>query len=357
MEDLNWLISLLGIAVTLLISIDVILTVLHIDTEGPVAWVIFQSVWRVFQKLIRLFPRTRRTLVALAGPVMIVATFAVWIGIFVVGFALIYYPYIGLFRADEEFMLLGFYEALYFSGVTATVLGYGDITPVEGVLQIVSILQSALGFALLTGIVTYLINVVTGVSDRNALALRLWSENGQTGDGTNAVIRSLSCEKSSDLRLRLQTLLDIMYNVHQKIHQFPILNLFYRSKDPIYSPELMVRSAMQLSVAARVISADEQYRRLRAVSDELAEVTTMMMGIIASQHMMKKLRDQLDRPDPGEADERYLEQIVLTLGSNFPRLNLEDAGKDRRTLELVFRLCSFLDETDKLTGWRMDDTV
>lgn len=354
MDALSWLITLAGVIITLLALIDVFLTVLHVDTDGPVAWMVFLAIWKTIIGIVRAVPTARRSLVALAGPMMIVVTFSVWIGLFIVGFALIYWPHLELFRADNEFVLLGFMEALYFSGVTATVLGYGDLSPMHGSLQIVSFLQSGFGFALLTGIVTYLINVVSGVTDRNALALRLWAETGRTGDGTVAITRSLLHEESGDLRLRLQTLLDATHSIHQKMHQFPILDLFYRSRDPIYSPELMVQTAAQMAIAAQILSTDARHQRLNPVSKELGQVSTEIMELIASQHMSKELQHQLDDPAPEEEDRRLLRQIRRSLTDALPQLNLERAEENDRVLELIFRMRIFLDELDDLTGWRMD---
>lgn len=97
MGDLSWLIALIGIIVVLVIICDIILTVLHVDTDGPVAWAVFQIIWRSCMKVIRRFPSLRRSIVAMAGPLMIVVTLAVWINLFIIGFALIYWPYLDFF--------------------------------------------------------------------------------------------------------------------------------------------------------------------------------------------------------------------------------------------------------------------
>lgn len=354
MEHWTWIITLLGAALTLLALVDVFLTVLHVDTDGPIAWAVFQAVWRVIMGAVRAVPATRRSLIALAGPTMVVVTFTLWIGIFILGFALIYWPHMGLFRAEDEYALFGFLEALYFSGVTATVLGYGDLTPMHGGLRIVSFLQSGLGFALLTGIVAYLINVISGVTERNTLALRLREATDRTSDGTVAVIRSLRHEEIGDLRMRLQTLLEAMQHNHQKMHELPILNLFYRSKDPMYSPELMLQSAAQIAIAARVVSADPRHRRLTPASEELGQVATEIMKLIASQYLSKELRNGLDSPAPGEEDEHRLSEVRASLTHALPQLNLDALEENDRVLELIFRTRIFLDEVDDLTGWRMD---
>jgi len=356
MEDLNWLIACFGVILILFIVYDIMMTVLHIDNDGPVAQSIFQIIWWGIMKIIRMYPKARRNLVAIAGPMMIVSTVAIWLGLFILGFALIYWPFLDHFYIDGE-ASPGFILALYFSGVTTTVTGYGDLTPLSGTLQITAFLQAGLGFALITGILTYLINVVSGVSERNALALRLWAETGRTGSGTVAVLRSLDYEEVGDLRLRLQTLLVSIHTIHQKMHQFPILDLFYRSKEPVYSPEFMIRSAARISIATQILSADKKYMRLKTVAEELGDVSTEIMTIIAEQYMSHEILERLKKPDTDdlEQDMQQLKEIRTTLIDSFPRLNLLESSENKNVLDLIYRLRIFLDEADKLTGWRMDD--
>lgn len=353
-EELNWLISLIGVFIVLIAIYDIIQTVLHLDDEGYIAGKIFRIIWVTDIKVVRVIPSSRRMMVSMAGPAMIITTITVWVSLFIVGFALIYWPHLDQFRSDHAYVTLTFIDALYFSGVTASVLGYGDITPLSDVFQIVSFIQAALGFALLTGILTFLINIVSGVSDRNALALRLWAETGRTGDGTNAILRSLKYEEIEDLRLRLQTLLGTMHSINQKMHQFPILDLFYRSRDPLYSPEVMIRSITQMAITTKILSTDQKYRRLKVVAEELGEISHELMSTITKQHLHKSLRDQLKNPNPNEEDERIHQKICTALADHYPGLNL-NKGEEPAVVELIFQLRIFLIELNKYTGWKMDD--
>lgn len=358
MEGASWLIAVLGAALVVVALVDVFLTVLHIDTDGRIERGVVRGVWWVVMAIARRFPETRRSVVALAGPFMILTLFATWIGLFIFGFALIYWPFLELFRADDPLMPLGFVDALYFSGVAATILGYGDITPIAPPLQVASFVQAGLGFALVSGSITYLINVVMGVAERNALAFRLWTECAGTGDGTVAMARSLAYEDSDVVIGRLRTLLGDMRSFQQKMSQFPILDLFYRSKDPALAPEIMIRSAAQMAIAARLAAADPRYRSTTAVADELAEVVSAMITLIADQHLDDESQHQLESPGPGAEDQGLLQRMRARLVSDVPGLDLprfDPEGDDAAAiLELVARTRIFLDQLDTLTDWRVD---
>jgi hypothetical protein len=91
-----------------------------------------------------------------------------------VGWALVYWPYMpGSFLYSTGLSpsaSAGFIDALYLSLTTLTTLGYGDITPTDGVLRILSPLQALIGFGLLTASVTWVLSIYPALSRRRTLA-------------------------------------------------------------------------------------------------------------------------------------------------------------------------------------------
>ncbi|MBO2642439.1 potassium channel family protein [Shewanella algae] len=66
----------------------------------------------------------------------------------IINFATLYYLVPSSFYKDS-YELSTIFEALYFSGVTITTLGYGDISPSNPILQLLSVFQVLSGFALI----------------------------------------------------------------------------------------------------------------------------------------------------------------------------------------------------------------
>jgi hypothetical protein len=68
----------------------------------------------------------------------------------IIGFALVYmFPWFH-FNADKTIKCgLGFYEAIYYSGVTFATIGYGDITPV-GLARLLAVLEGLAGVTLMS---------------------------------------------------------------------------------------------------------------------------------------------------------------------------------------------------------------
>ncbi|MGY6499786.1 MAG: ion channel [Acidimicrobiales bacterium] len=142
-----------GAVLMLVVLLDVLLTILHPDVEGLMARRVQRTTWFLARRIQRGGPAGR--VLALAGPVMIAATFLTWITVFVGGYSLIVWAALDDgFRADPGLLPLTYVDAVYFAGNTVTVLGYGDLTPITRSMQLLSLIASASGFVLLTGIVS-----------------------------------------------------------------------------------------------------------------------------------------------------------------------------------------------------------
>jgi hypothetical protein len=344
--------TLAGTLIVVAVLIDLFVAVMHLDTNGFLAFRLQNLIWRVLHALARVGP-WRRSLLALAGPVMMVASFVLWFAGFVLGFTLVVWPHIGGFRADEEIAAPGFAEALYYVGVTGTVLGYGDLTPLDDRLRALAWIISGLGFALLTLIVTYLLNVVSGVGARNALAVQAYDLTGGSGGGIDAVLRHAQAGELGQLGQRYQTLQTRAAEVHEKMHQFPILDLYYRSRDATLDPEMLISVLVEMAAAGQLLRAAGSQPSLYVVSQDLGATVTRTMKLVAASYLRSETTAALETPVPQHADR----QLLTSIGARLEQAGLQlsgDYAEDREVLALVCRGRVFLDAIDGLTGWKRD---
>ena len=353
MDVVSWLATAAGVIVLLVSLSDVLRAVLHIDDRGFLGAAIQARVWRASLAVARRWPGSRRSSLALAGPLMIVATLSVWIALFIIGFALIFWPQLHHFRSADEFAVLTFFDALYFSGVTGTVLGYGDLTPLTPGLQILAFVEAGLGFALLTGIVTFLISIMTGVAARNALAVRLDGESGGTGDGTELAVRCLRYESVDDFRSRLQSLLSEVHEVQEKMRQFPMLELYQRSRTAERDPDLMLATFVDAALASRIAAQQEGMQRLRPTAQEMQASAERLMHTVAAHHMRRSLQEALREAAVRDDDRARVERIRDVLSRHLPGDVGAPATEEAEILQLASRSRVFFDELDSVTGWRM----
>lgn len=206
MHPWDWAGLLLGLGIVALTIGDLWITIFHKDFEGPIAKGIQNGIWRLIILVARRISRGRRLLVSMAGPVMVFSTLAAWLSLYLLGFAIAVWP-----QLHDQFLTeqsidptrLGFIDALYYSGVTGTTLGYGDIVPKSGLFKVLAFVQSGFGFVILTATITYLLGIIGGSAERNSLAVRVFSQTQGSGDGVEIVAASLATEDVADLRRRL----------------------------------------------------------------------------------------------------------------------------------------------------------
>lgn len=162
--------TVLGAAIIVYGLSDVFLTLVHPHARGRLTRGIFAGVWRLTDRLGR---RAR----AAAGPIAAITVVSTWAAMQAVGWAFVYLPHIpdGFLYTDgiDPAEYVDFFEALYFSLVSLSTLGFGEVVPTEAALRIVSPLQAVTGFALLTGAATWLLQLFPTLARRRAAALSL----------------------------------------------------------------------------------------------------------------------------------------------------------------------------------------
>jgi hypothetical protein len=119
--------------------------------------------WVFFTGRIR-DPRRRESAFSYYGPMSLVFLLAMWACAMTVGFALLYYG-LGSPLIDGAHGV-GIQSDLYFSGTTFLTLGLGDVTPHNGWVRAVVILESGTGLGLLAVVMGYFPVLYTAFSRR-----------------------------------------------------------------------------------------------------------------------------------------------------------------------------------------------
>ena len=171
--------SLVGLVLVGMALRDIFDVLFHLEGRASISRAVTRTVWRALRRAADVRPQ----LFPLAGPVGLVATIAAWATLLLVGWALLLWPHLESFRdAAGKPAQGGFWEGLHISAGILSTMGFGDVTPVDQWLRVVSPLEALLGFGLLTASVTWLFAVHPAVQRRRALAYELWLVR-QASDG------------------------------------------------------------------------------------------------------------------------------------------------------------------------------
>lgn len=162
--------TVLGAAIIAYGLSDVFLTLVHPHARGRLTRAIFAAVWQVTAKL---GSRAR----AAAGPIAAITVLVTWASTQTVGWALVYLPHVpdGFLYVEgiDPAEYVNFFEALYFSLVSLSTLGFGEVVPTDQAIRALSPLQAVTGFALLTAGATWLLQLFPTLGRRRAAALSL----------------------------------------------------------------------------------------------------------------------------------------------------------------------------------------
>ena len=175
----------LGAGLLLLVAYDVYATILHArGRSGPIGETLNRAAWRSMRLIaVRLSRSRRHRLLNAVGPLLLPLLIVAYILLLISGYALIYYG-----RMPAEFIVApeaaspAWIESIYFSGLTLTTVGYGDIAPQTTAMRLVALTESASGFALISLVVTYLITVYSALERKRAAALSFYHQAEEGAD-------------------------------------------------------------------------------------------------------------------------------------------------------------------------------
>lgn len=274
------LLTLAGAALVALVLREVFHTIFHPSGRGELSMLVFRSVWALTGKLGR---RAR----GLSGPLSMVLVIALWATGLVVGWALVYWPalpggfsFAAPLRAGAHG---GLVDALYFSGVTQATLGFGDITPRDGVLRLLAPLQATIGFALFTAGVTWVLSVYPALQRQRAAAsvARSIREGNRGFDETTAGLPPAALVRQTE------RLAELLAAVRVDLMQYP--SIFYFA-----APTVDVALSEALPYVASLARQDGAAYELRPAAAELASALDLLLTGVGDQFLGMSDADTAD---------------------------------------------------------------
>lgn len=238
MDGLAWIAIPLGLGLIVLAMLDVFLTVLHIQLESPISNRLNRRCWQLLLAVSRrLPPDTRDAVLGWGAPLMIGGIVVFWSLLYIVGFALLYAPFVHdpaafLLSEVEPQSALG--DALYFSALSFVTLGYGEIVPLHPIARLLAVLQGGCGLTTLSLSVTYLLSVYPLISRKIGLSESLNLETGGRSDGVVLAERYVRSGRYEALAQHLVGINDELLKLGQSHGLYPVL-YFVRPREVHHS--------------------------------------------------------------------------------------------------------------------------
>ncbi|WP_306058910.1 potassium channel family protein [Natronococcus wangiae] len=214
----------IGIVVLVAVIVDIIWTTLWVDGgSGPLSGRLTTGVWRG----LRVSSGDHPKVLSIAGPLILVLTLAMWIGLIWIGWTF-------LFAGDETALVstqtgahADWTGRLYYVAYTMFTNGNGDYSPATGTWEIASSFTTATGMALVTLGVSYILTVLGAVSEKRAFA------NSVTGLGerSEAFVRAgWTDEEFRGLDLPVESLASDLSHLADQHKAYPILHYYHSER-------------------------------------------------------------------------------------------------------------------------------
>lgn len=228
--------TIIGAALVLVALIDVFLTVLHSRAgTGFLAPRLNRLMWRGFVGAGHAAGRHRGSVLALAGPAILVGTALFWLLLLWGGFALVAWPMLGTaVQATSAPTPTDSWAALYYAGYALTTLGTGDIVPRTDAARVLMVVQALVGFSVLTLTLTYFVSVYSALIRRNTLAQSLHHMSRGTGQPTLLLAGLFATQSASSVEARWETIGVRTLDLLESHHAYPILH-YFRYPDARYA--------------------------------------------------------------------------------------------------------------------------
>lgn len=258
-----------GLALLLVLIADVHSTVfVPRGQAGLVSRRLYRGAWRVWKWIgNRLSGKKRRGWLAKLGPILVPLTVVVWGVFLVLGYALMYVPWVAGFHISppESGPIADWALLLYYSGYSAVTLGVGDVTPSGTTPRLMAIMEAGSGFALVTAAVSYLLSVYNALNRSTSLALVISRFVGRReGETPASLLTAVSQEGTEeDMGDWLGNMAFELAALAELQGQYPLHHYFHEPNDDEAIP-VALSDLLELVTLCRALLDPERYAGLAA---------------------------------------------------------------------------------------------
>ncbi|MFL6256750.1 MAG: potassium channel family protein [Pyrinomonadaceae bacterium] len=278
-----------GFVLLVLIIFDIYATVLHSSARyGPVGESLNRSVWRVARGIsFRLARPNRHRLLNMIGPLLLPLLIVVYVVLLTLAFALVYYPHVPSgFTFGVQHPEPGWMDAVYFSGVTLTTVGYGDVVPRLAPLRFLALFEAASGLVVISLAITYMLTVYGALERKRAVAVSLYHQAGEGADVAGFLIHHFVEGRFYGLRDALRTVTRDLQGLLESHIDHPVIHYFHPVEVYKSTPRVLFLLLETCTVIRAALDREEN-KDLR----NYPEVRTLDAGV---RHVLTQLVDSLD---------------------------------------------------------------
>ena len=256
---------LLGASILLVTLFDLIKTTLVFSPYGgPLTAKVAQAVWSIFTR----FSGHRRS--NAVGPSVLLAMLLTWLVFSWVGWTLLFSATEGAVVYAQTGQPASLAARIYFVGYSLFTLGIGDYRPTGAVWQFATVLCAAQGFAVITLSITYIVPIVSAVTQKRQLAalISLLGTRPET-----LVVTAWNGRDFGRLEQQLSDLIPRLIDLQLQHDAYPVLHYFSDTKrqQAVVAAVAVLDDALTLLVWAVREEVQPDSRILRSVRQAIGD--------------------------------------------------------------------------------------
>lgn len=266
-----------GAVIALIALIDLFITVFNYDGFSFLASRLHRLLWRTLRGAGRPLPdRARHAFLSLASASMLPATYVLWLGLEVIGFAMMFEPGLvsGAFKLQHASAGIG--TGFYLSGGAISSLTFGDVTPVGALWRALADVETVVGLTTFTIALGYVVTTFDVLHTLDALHATVRRHAADPTRPSSILARHFRGGAPTELPGLIDSLTEKLQNYDQGLRRYPVVYYFHTRRLARSIPHVFANLADLIELLRWGLPADEELTRdplLVALHDEY--VTTL----------------------------------------------------------------------------------
>jgi hypothetical protein len=272
----GWLVLLgaAGAVLLLVTLVDVFFTVFNYDGFTCITARFHRLLWAALRGSSAALPASQRgAFLSLMSSLMLPATIALWLGLEIMSFALMYLPAVasGDFVTNHH-LPLNAGTAFYLSAGDISSLVFGDVEPKTALWEALTTLETIVGLGTLTLAFTYVLTALGVLNHIDRLHGRV-RRNAEDERPSSVLTRHFRSPSTSQLANLLQALTDDLDRYDQGLRRYPVVYYFHTRRIDRSVPRVFAALGELIALVRWGLPPDEPLTydpSLRALSRQYA---------------------------------------------------------------------------------------
>jgi hypothetical protein len=269
-------IGALGALLVLVALADMLVTIFNYDGFSFVANRLHGALWRTMRTLARPCPeRLRHTLLSLGSASMLPATYVLWLGLEVTGFALMFKAGLSA-NGFTSRTGTGLGTGFYLSAGAITSLTFGDVVARSALMRALVDLETVIGlttFTLALGYVVTTFNVLRTLDGLHAIVRRHAEDPGKP---SSILARHFRGGQPSELPSLLQSITEKLEDYDQGLRRYPVVYYFHTRRLARSIPRIFSNLGRLVALLRWGLPADEPMTEDPLLAALIAEYGTTL---------------------------------------------------------------------------------